>query len=136
MLAEMEGEARSKTTHLLQLHLGILELGLEWLAYVHLLLSKKGVGPANEEARAAWALIGSAVSFGLSIRTLVLNGFDTPARALLRTDVETLFFCIALLHDRDLTKAYVAAAGSNDNWSKYSRRTGKDAQLTRLGVRP
>jgi hypothetical protein len=110
MLLEAEAEARSKTTNVLQPQLGIFEFGLEWLAYVHVALSKQGeLGPIHQEARAAWALIGSAVSFGLSIRSLLLTGFDTPARALLRTYVETLFLCIALLHDRNLAKAYVAA---------------------------
>jgi hypothetical protein len=110
MLLEAEAEARSKTTNVLQPQLGIFEFGLEWLAYVHVALSKQGeLGPIHQEARAAWALIGSAVSFGLSIRSLLLTGFDTPARALLRTYVETLFLCIALLHDRNLATAYVAA---------------------------
>jgi len=67
------------------------------------------LGPIYEEARAPWALIGAAVSFGLSIRTLLLNGFATPARALLRTYVETLLLCIVLLHDRVSAAAYVAA---------------------------
>ena len=110
MLLESEAEARSKTTDALQPQLGIFEFGLEWLAYVHILLSKQSeLGPVHNEARAAWALVGSASSFGLSIRSLLLNGFDTPARALLRTYVETLFLCIVLLHDRSLARAFVAA---------------------------
>jgi hypothetical protein len=100
---------RSETTDALQPQLGIFEFGLEWLAGVHVLLSKTEAGPISSEARAAWALTASAVSFGLSIRSLLLNGFDTPARALLRTYVETLFLCIALLHDRSLATAFAAA---------------------------
>jgi hypothetical protein len=110
MLLELETEARGTTTDGLQPQLGIFEFGLEWLAYVHVALGKRDeLGPAHEDARAAWALIGAAVSFGLSIRSLCMNGFDTPGRALLRTYVETLFLCIALLHDRSLAKAYIAA---------------------------
>src|SRR5436190_100400 len=74
-----------------------------------MLSSKQGLGPLNSDVRAPWALVGSAVSFGLSIRSLTLSGFDTPARALLRTYVETLLLCIAVLHDQSLAKAYVAA---------------------------
>jgi hypothetical protein len=107
-LLNAEAEARSKTKDGLQPSLGIFEFGLEWLTYVHIALSSEKGGPAHD-ARAAWALIGAAVSFGLSIRSLCMNGFDTPARALLRTYVEALFLCIALLHDRSLAKAYVAA---------------------------
>jgi hypothetical protein len=110
LLLEAEAEARAKTTDGLQPQLAIFEFGLEFLAYVHVALSsKEGLGPMNNDVRAPWALIGSAVSFGLSIRSLVMSGFDTPACALLRTYVETLFLCIAVLHDRSLAKAYVSA---------------------------
>lgn len=110
LLLEAEVEARAKTTDGLQPQLAIFEFGLEFLAYVHIALSlKEGPGPMNSDSRAPWALVGSAVSFGLSIRSLVMSGFDTPARALLRTYVETLFLCIAVLHDRSLGKAYASA---------------------------
>lgn len=115
LLLEAEAEARSKTTEGLQPHLAIFEFGLEFLAYVHIALSsKEGLGPITADNRAPWALVGSAVSFGLSIRSLVMSGFDTPARALLRTYVETLFLCIAVLHDTSLAKAYVAAETDAD----------------------
>jgi hypothetical protein len=111
MLFERETLAQAKTTDGLQPQLGILEFGLEWLSYVHVALAQKdGMGPTQPEASAAWALTGSAVSFGLSIRSLCINGFDTPARALLRTYVETLFLCLALLYDRSLAEEYAAAA--------------------------
>src|SRR6266404_1115899 len=110
LLLEIEAETHSKTADGLQPKLAIFEFGLEWLSYVHIALSSnEGPGPKNDDARASWALIGSAVSFGLSIRRLSLSGFDTPAKALLRTFVEVLFLCIAVLHDRSLGKAYVAA---------------------------
>ena len=55
------------------------------------------------------ALDGAAVSFGLSLRTLCLSGFDTPARALLRSYVDALLLCLAVLHDDDLAQAYIDA---------------------------
>lgn len=110
MIAGFEKEARSKTTSALQPQLGIFELGLEWLCYVFVMLNEElKREPVNEDARPVWALVGAAVSFGLSIRLLLLNGFDTPAKALLRTYVETLFLCIVLLHDRSLARAFKAA---------------------------
>jgi hypothetical protein len=110
LLLEAEAEARATTTKQLQPQLGIFEFGLEYLAYVHIALSSKdGLGPINTDVRAPWALIGSAVSFGVSIRSLALSGLDTPARALLRTYVETLYLCIAVLHDESLALAYAAA---------------------------
>ncbi|CDX49093.1 conserved hypothetical protein [Mesorhizobium plurifarium] len=110
LLQEAEIEARAKTTTALQPHLAIFEFGLEFLSYVHVALSSTdGPGPSNEDVRAPWALVGSAVSFGVSIRSLVISGLDTPARALLRTYAETLLLCIAILHDLTLGQAYVAA---------------------------
>jgi hypothetical protein len=129
LLLEIEAEVRAKTTDGLQPHLGIFEFGLEWLAYAHVLLGKPGkLGPINDDARAPWALIGAAVSFGLSIRTLLLNGFDTPARGLLRTYVETLFLCIVLLHDRDLATAYVAAQ-SDEQVKNFWHRSASPKRL-------
>jgi hypothetical protein len=43
-----------------------------------------------------------------------MSGFDTPARALLRTYVETLFLCIAVLHDRSLATAFVTAESDEE----------------------
>jgi len=110
LLLEAETEARVATTTVLQPHLAIFEFGLEFLAYVHIALSSEDqLGPSNENTRAAWALTGSAVSFGVSIRSLVISGLDTPARALLRTYVEALLLCTAVVHDHALGEAYVAA---------------------------
>ncbi|NGN43501.1 hypothetical protein G6N74_20735 [Mesorhizobium sp. CGMCC 1.15528] len=110
LLLEAETEARAATTTALQPHLAIFEFGLEFLSYVHIALSStEGHGPSSEHTRAAWALTGSAVSFGVSVRTLVISGLDTPARAILRTYVEALLLCTVVLHDPALGKAYVAA---------------------------
>lgn len=110
LLLEAETEARAATTTALQPYLAIFELGLEYLAYVYIALSSTHqFGPSSDHSRAAWALTGAAVSFGVSIRSLVISGLDTPARALLRTYVEALLLCIAVLHDRTLGEAYVAA---------------------------
>ncbi len=102
-----EAENRAKAAGGLQPWLGILEFGIEWLTYVHIALSRTdGIGPQRPSYRVAWALIGSAVSFGLSLRALCLSGFDTPARSLLRSYVETLFLCLATLDDKSLAQAY------------------------------
>jgi hypothetical protein len=109
-LSEQEREARSKTTVGLQPWLGILEFGIEWLSYVHVALTESAeADKGRPEHVAAWVLTGSAVSFGLSIRLLCISGFDTPARALLRSYVETLFLCLAILDDKTLARAFVDA---------------------------
>lgn len=103
-------ENEAKSTELLQPWLAMLEFGLEWLAYVHLALNADDeIGPKKPNFRVPWALIGSASSFGWSLRHACVLGFDTPARALLRTYVESLFLCLACLYDKSLAQAYQAA---------------------------
>ena len=107
VLLQQEKETRAKTTDGLQPWLAILEFGIEWLIYVHIALSDEdSIGPRRPSFRTPWALIGSAVSFGLSIRSLSLFGLDTPARALLRSYTETLFLCLAILDDKKLAQIF------------------------------
>lgn len=94
----------------LQPWLLIFELGLDWLLSVYVAISKEDGGiPTKPERRIPWALIGAAIAFGWSLRQLCVQGFDTPARALLRTYVETLLLCIAVLDDKSLGDEYAAA---------------------------
>ena len=90
--------------------LSVLDLGIEWLSYVHLALSNDDeIGPREPRYRAPWALVGAATAFACGIRKNCLLGLDTPAKALLRSYTETLFLCLATLHDEDLAREYVAA---------------------------
>jgi hypothetical protein len=109
-ISDEEKKARTQATVDLQPWLAIFELGIEWLSYVHVALSndlKNNSGDSRYRYLATWALVGSAVSFGLSIRLLCISGFDTPARALLRSYTETLLLCLAVLNDEQMAKAFV-----------------------------
>ncbi|WP_128931397.1 hypothetical protein [Bradyrhizobium zhanjiangense] len=105
-----EKESRTKATVDLQPWLAIFELGLEWLSYVHVALSN-GLKEKSGDGRylATWSLVGSAVSFGLSIRLLCISGFDTPARALSRSYTEALLLCLAVLEDEQMATAFVTS---------------------------
>ncbi|MDH2402218.1 hypothetical protein QCM77_19975 [Bradyrhizobium sp. SSUT18] len=109
-LVDEEEQARTKAVVDLQPWLAILELGIEWLSYVHVALTN---GLKDESGhsryRATWALVGSAVSFGLSIRLLCISGFDTPARALSRSYTEALLLCLAVLDDPKMADAFVTS---------------------------
>ena len=84
-ISDEEGQARTKAIVDLQPWLAIFELGIEWLSYVHVALTNDLERKSGDSRyRATWALVGSAVSFGLSIRLLCISGFDTPAKALLQ----------------------------------------------------
>jgi hypothetical protein len=110
LCAETETENRRQGSDGLQPWLGIFEFGIEWLSYIHHSLdTRNGVNQHTPCYQVTWALVGAAVSFGLSIRTLCLSGFDTPARALLRSYVEALLLCLAVLHDEGLAQDYRVA---------------------------
>jgi hypothetical protein len=107
-ISDEEGQARTKATVDLQPWLAIFELGIEWLSYVHVALTNGLTSKSvDSRYRATWALVGSAVSFGLSIRLLCISGFDTPARALSRSYTEALLLCLAALDDRQIADAFV-----------------------------
>ncbi len=107
-ISDQEKQARTKAIVGLQPWLAIFELGIEWLSYVHVALTSGLPNNSGEDRyRASWALVGAAVSFSLSIRLLCISGFDTPARALLRSYVEALLLCRAALDDKQLAKAFV-----------------------------
>ncbi len=107
LYCELEEKNRTIAVKGLQPALGIFEFGLEWLMYVHFALSnEKKLGPKQPNFAVPWALVGSGTAFGLSLRNLCLTGFDTPARALLRSYTEALFLCLAILDDNSLGVNY------------------------------
>jgi len=110
LCAAQETETRGQTSDGIQPWLGIFEFGIEWLTYIHIALDpENSVNQQRPCHRVTWALVGAAVSFGFSVRTLCLSGFDTPARALLRSYVDALLLCLAVLHDEALAQAYMDA---------------------------
>jgi hypothetical protein len=107
-ISDEEGQARTKAIVDLQPWLAIFELGIEWLSYVHVALTNDLERKSGDSRyRATWTLVGSAVSFGLSIRLLCISGFDTPAKALLRSYTEALLLCLAVLDDKQMATAFV-----------------------------
>src|SRR5439155_4952017 len=112
-------ETRNRKSALRGLHpwSGLFEFGLEWLSHTHIALNETLKSEATQKrhtSQVAYALTGSAVSFGLSLRSLCLLGFDSPARALLRSYVEIILLCLAALHDEELARAYQQAQEDND----------------------
>jgi hypothetical protein len=122
LCVSQEANTRDHTSDGLQPWLAIFEFGIEWLACIHVALdTETSVNQQTPCHRVTSNLIGSAVSFGLSLRNLCLSGFDTPARALLRSYVEILLLCLAVLHDESLAQAYKDAQDdeqAKDFWDK------------------
>jgi hypothetical protein len=114
-LADEEKEARTKAVVDLQPWLAIFELGIEWLSYVHVALTNNLEGKSGDRRYlTTWSLVGSAASFGLSVRLLCISGFDTPARALSRSYTEALLLCLAALDDEQIATAFVKSQTDED----------------------
>src|SRR6202047_804139 len=71
LCAARETKNRGQTSVGLQPWLGIFEFGVEWLTCIHVALdTENSVNQQRPCHRVAWALVGSAVSFGLALRNL------------------------------------------------------------------
>jgi hypothetical protein len=139
LLEEQEKKARELASKELQPQLALLEQGVQWLAFVFVALDQRMDEP-NQPAhvRAAWALVGAAVSFGASVRLLCLCGFDTPARALLRSYSEALLLCLAILDDASLAPSFTAAqddAAVKDFWHTTASPKNLHQRVIRLEER-
>jgi len=69
-----------------------------------------------------WVLTGAACTQVIAIRKLCLYGLDLPARAVLRTLIETLAVCTITTFDRDLRKHFMDAENfeqAKDVWKKH-----------------
>jgi hypothetical protein len=91
--------------------LPVYELAVQWLANVSIALSSQDdrVIPTDKSLHVPWALLGSAAHYSVAIRQLTALGFDSPARAQLRTLVESLLLCLASLDDQSLAEEFQAA---------------------------
>lgn len=114
ILLRTRKECKIQNKKNLQPWLGIFEFGLQWLANLHtaFVLDKDSLPKAP--ATAPWLLIGTGCSYGLAIRNLIIDGLDTPARALLRSFTDTLLLCLAVLDDHELGNTFSSAQSPED----------------------
>lgn len=99
----------------------VFEVAVEWLVVFCRALEelvKRGCD---------WALVPSVLTanahiYGAAVHWLIVSGFDFPARALLRSLLETLDVCIVAIDDSALAKAWAVAsdsANSKEFWHKH-----------------
>jgi len=84
-----------------------------------------------------WALTGTACSQAVAIRKLCILGLDGSARIILRSLIETLNICTAILFDPKLGKLYKEAQESvnaNKIWNEHFRRH-KMTQIIRTNMK-
>jgi|WetSurMetagenome_2_1015567.scaffolds.fasta_scaffold01227_16 hypothetical protein len=109
ILSSIKSECISQTEKHLQPWLGIFEFGLQWLSNLHVAFVTDEGSLPKAPSTVPWVLIGTGCSYGMAIKTLTLEGLDTPARVLLRSFTETLLLCLATLADHELGRSFAAA---------------------------
>ncbi len=97
----------------LQPWLSILEQEISWLGVLHLALTD-AMDSTARHLQAIWALTGAACAQAVAIRKLCLIGVDGPAKAILRSLIETLDVCTAITYDAQLRQRFKEAVGFDD----------------------
>lgn len=111
LLNEREREVRKEAVKHLEPWISILNEGIQWLAQLHIALSlaRSGDFIKDKEILVPFALVGSACAHSVAIRRLILSGLDASAKVLLRTLIETLNVCIAVMDNIELANKFRTA---------------------------
>ncbi|MBM4295112.1 MAG: hypothetical protein FJ126_09465 [Deltaproteobacteria bacterium] len=111
LLNKSEKEAKKEAVKNLEPWISILNEGIQWLAQLHVALSLARTGDFEKDKAilVPFALVGSACAHSVAIRRLILSGLDASAKMLLRTLIETLNVCIAVIDDIELANNFMAA---------------------------
>ncbi|MER0214824.1 MAG: hypothetical protein DU481_01235 [Nitrosomonas sp.] len=111
----------------LQPWFAVQEVTVDLLFNIYLSLNNNVPGPPVEHRRLApWALVGAASGFGASLLLSCAAGYDTPAKAQLRTYTEALLLLAATQYDSKLADDYLSAttdAKVLDFWHKKAGPT-------------
>jgi hypothetical protein len=111
LLNECEENATKEALEHLEPWMSILNEGIQWLAQLHIALSlaRSGDFEKDKAMLVPFVLVGSACTHSVAIRRLILSGLDASAKVLLRTLIETLNVCIAVMDDIELANEFRAA---------------------------
>lgn len=111
LLNEREKESIKQAVKYLEPWISILNEGIQWLTQLHVALSlaRSGDFEKDKEILVPFALVGSACAHSVAIRRLILSGLDASAKVLLRTLIETLNVCIAVIDNIGLLNEFRAA---------------------------
>ncbi len=122
-LEEVEQEERQLAGQHLYPFLFIYEVALESLIVFHQALNDL-IAKGFEWALVPSILMANAHIYGVAIHRLILSGFDTPSRALLRNLLEVIDICLLTIDDSALAQGWVSCedpADSNAFWYKNLR---------------
>lgn len=108
-----EGEKKSygDATKQLEPWISILDEGIHLLAQLHIALDLASTGDFEKDKyiKIPNALIGTACAHTVAIRRLVLSGLDCSAKVVLRSLMETLGICIAVIKEHSIANNYHSA---------------------------
>ena len=125
---QCESKARAEAASTLEPWISLLEICIQWLAHLHIALFEGSIKYSKKYRHKIFVpcvLTGTACVQARSILTLVSCGFDSPARSILRTLIETLSICIVTAHNDELCRKYYKSRNfkkSNELWYREFSR--------------
>jgi hypothetical protein len=137
LLNKRENQARKEAVKHLEPWISILNEGIQWLAQLHVALSlaRSGDFEKDKEILVPFALVGSACTHSVAIRRLILSGLNASAKVLLRTLIETLNVCIAVMDDIELANEFRAAQDfkiAKNFWNKKLSASKLNSIITKI----
>lgn len=115
----------------LQPWLAILDQGILWLMSLYFAFDE-GEKPARKNTMAIQSLIGAACVQANAIHLLCKKGLELPAKAILRSFLETLISCIIIMYDENLRKGYMKANTPHKSWKFWSKHLREKSLIEKL----
>lgn len=100
-LNKIEEKSVKECLEFLEPFISIFTEGIQWLSNLHIVLTPDLYEETKIEAKfiPPYLLIGTACTYAVAIRRLVLSGLDYSAKILLRSLMETLNICTLIIAD-------------------------------------
>jgi hypothetical protein len=105
-LDEVAEEVASVGRPKLEPWVSILEVGILWLAHLHISLDREMERHSGDRILVPWSLTGFAVSQAVAIHRLSLSGLDSAAKGSLRSLIEAINALIVCLADEELSTRF------------------------------
>jgi hypothetical protein len=130
-LDEVAEEVASVGRPKLEPWVSVLEVGILWLAHLHISLDREMERHSDDRILAPWSLTGFAVSQAVAIHRLSLSGLDSAAKGNLRSLIEALNTLIVCLADEELSTRF----RGSQSFEEARRLWYLDLSPKRLSVR-
>ncbi len=125
MVDESRRRGDTKVLPYVDLWIGILDEFQSWFISLDVVIySERRSSSLNDFEKASSLVVKKIIADTFAVRTLVLAGFDTAARLVLRSLIEYADFLVMLIHEPKVASDFIDADGPEENqkfWEKHIR---------------